>query len=110
MRNPYEHLIKTYFKYQFMCYFFFMFPATAQQITPGGIIHFRGAIVESPCEVNSQQQQIEVSCIRDGKLRSSRYNTQQIAMAPESLQQIASMRMQYLNEQKNLAILNIEYK
>ncbi|MBJ8887390.1 type 1 fimbrial protein [Citrobacter sp. FDAARGOS_156] len=89
---------------------FFMFPATAQQITPGGIIHFRGAIVESPCEVNSQQQQIEVSCIRDGKLRSSRYNTQQIAMAPESLQQIVSMRMQYLNEQKNLAILNIEYK
>lgn len=89
---------------------FFMFLATAQQITPGGIIHFRGAIVESPCEVNSQQQQIEVSCIRDGKLRSSRYNTQQIAMAPESLQQIASMRMQYLNEQKNLAILNIEYK
>ena len=89
---------------------FFMFPATAQQITPGGIIHFRGAIVESPCEVNSQQQQIELSCIRDGKLRSSRYNTQQIAMAPESLQQIASMRMQYLNEQKNLAILNIEYK
>ena len=89
---------------------FFMFPATAQQITPGGIIHFRGAIVESPCEVNSQQQQIEVSCIRDGKLRSSRYNTQQITMAPESLQQIASMRMQYLNEQKNLAILNIEYK
>lgn len=89
---------------------FFMFPATAQQITPGGIIHFRGAIVESPCDVSSQQQQIEVSCIRDGKLRSSRYNTQQITMAPESLQQIASMRMQYLNEQKNLAILNIEYK
>lgn len=89
---------------------FFMFSATAQQITPGGIIHFRGAIVESPCEVNSQQQQIELSCIRDGKLRSSRYNTQQIAMAPESLQQIASVKMQYLNAQKNLAILNIEYK
>ena len=89
---------------------FFIFPATAQQITSGGIIHFRGAIVESPCDVSSQQQQIEVSCIRDGKLRSSRYNTQQITMAPESLQQIASMRMQYLNEQKNLAILNIEYK
>lgn len=89
---------------------FFMFSATAQQITPGGIIHFRGAIVESPCEVNSQQQQIELSCIRDGKLRSSRYNTQQITMAPESLQQIASVKMQYLNEQKNLAILNIEYK
>ncbi|EPJ3205698.1 type 1 fimbrial protein [Salmonella enterica subsp. enterica serovar Derby] len=89
---------------------FFMFSATAQQITPGGIIHFRGAIVESPCEMNSQQQQIELSCIRDGKLRSSRYNTQQIAMAPQSLQQIASVKMQYLNEQKNLAILNIEYK
>ena len=26
-------------------------PAMATQILPGGVIHFRGAIVEAPCDV-----------------------------------------------------------
>ena len=89
---------------------FFMFSATAQQITPGGIIHFRGAIVESPCEVNSQQQQIELSCMRDGTMSNSLYDLQQVTTAPQSVQQIATVKMHYLNEQKSMAILNIEYK
>lgn len=29
----------------------FTLPAMAQQISTGGVIHFRGAIVESPCDV-----------------------------------------------------------
>lgn len=52
-------------------------PAIAQQITTGGVIHFRGAIVESPCDVNRQQQQIELSCIRNGTNQNSLYNPQQ---------------------------------
>lgn len=55
----------------------FILPAMAQQITTGGVIHFRGAIVESPCDVNTQQQQIKLSCIRDGTNRNSLYNPQQ---------------------------------
>ena len=85
-------------------------PAIAQQITTGGVIHFRGAIVESPCDVNRQQQQIELSCMRDGTTRNSLYNQQQVATSPQNVQQIATVKMHYLNEQKNMAILNIEYK
>lgn len=86
------------------------FPTLAQQIATGGVIHFRGEIVESPCEVNTKQQQIEFSCQRNGKMSSSRYTEQQVTTATQSLQQIANVKMQYLNEQKNVAILNIEYK
>ena len=85
-------------------------PAMATQILPGGVIHFRGAIVESPCDVNRQQQQIELSCMRDGTTRNSLYSQQQVATAPQNVQQIATVKMHYLNEQKNMAILNIEYK
>ncbi|HAU5680131.1 TPA: type 1 fimbrial protein [Citrobacter freundii] len=85
-------------------------PAMAQQITTGGIIHFRGAIVESPCDVNTQQQQIELTCMRDGTTRNSLYNQQQLARTSQNVQQIATVKMHYLNEQKNMAILNIEYK
>lgn len=85
-------------------------PAMAQQITTGGVIHFRGAIVESPCDVNTQQQQIELSCMRDGTTQNSLYNQQQLATTSQNVQQIATVKMHYLNEQKNMAILNIEYK
>ncbi len=85
-------------------------PAIVQQITTGGVIHFRGAIVESPCDVNRQQQQIELSCIRNGTNQNSLYNPQQLATAPQNVQEIATVKMHYLNEQKNMAILNIEYK
>ncbi|HCW0179124.1 MULTISPECIES: type 1 fimbrial protein [Citrobacter] len=88
----------------------FTLPAMAQQISTGGIIHFRGAIVESPCDVNARHQQIELSCMRDGTTRNSLYNQQQVATAPQNVQQIATVKMHYLNEQKNMAILNIEYK
>ncbi len=104
------YIIKAYFKYQFMCFFSLTLPAIAQQITTGGVIHFRGAIVESPCDVNRQQQQIELSCIRNGTNQNSLYNPQQLATAPQNVQEIATVKMHYLNEQKNMAILNIEYK
>lgn len=88
----------------------FTFPIVAQQISPGGVIHFRGAIVEAPCDVNTQQQQVELSCMRNGTTRNSLYNHQQVTAAPQNVQQIATVKMHYLNEQKNMAILNIEYK
>ncbi|MCX8985598.1 type 1 fimbrial protein [Citrobacter portucalensis] len=50
-------------------------PAMATQISPGGVIHFRGAIVEAPCDVNTRQQQIELSCMRDGTMSNSLYET-----------------------------------
>lgn len=104
------YIIKAFFKYQLVQYFSFTLPAMAQQISTGGVIHFRGAIVESPCDVNARQQQIELSCMRDGTTRNSLYNQQQVATAPQNVQQIATVKMHYLNEQKNMAILNIEYK
>ena len=82
----------------------------AQQVTSGGVIHFRGEIVEPPCEVNTHQQQIELSCIRDGEMYNSRFSGQQVTMAPQSFKQLASVKMHYLNTQKSLAILSIEYK
>ena len=60
--------------------------------------------------LNRQQQQIELSCIRNGTNQNSLYNPQQLATAPQNVQEIATVKMHYLNEQKNMAILNIEYK
>ena len=88
----------------------FTLPAMAQQISTGGVINIRGAIVESPCDGNARQKQIELSCMRDGNPRNSLYSQQQVATAPQNVQQIATVKMNYLNEQKNMSILNIENK
>lgn len=48
--------------------------------------------------------------MRDGKMRKNRYNQQQVTTASLNVQQIATVNLHYLNEQKNMAILNIEYK
>ena len=104
------YIIKAYFKYRFVGFSLFTLPAMATQILPGGVIHFRGAIVEAPCDVNTRQQQIELSCMRDGTMSNSLYDLQQVTTAPQSVEQIATVKMYYLNEQKSMAILNIEYK
>ena len=48
--------------------------------------------------------------MRDGTMSISLYDLQQVTTAPQSVQQIATVKMHYLNEQKSMAILNIEYK
>jgi hypothetical protein len=48
--------------------------------------------------------------MRNGSTRNTLYNHQQVTTAPQNVQQIATVKMHYLNEQKNMAILNIEYK
>ena len=55
-------LLKRFFSISLCSISLFTLPAMAQQISTGGVIHFRGAIVESPCDVNARQQQIELSC------------------------------------------------
>lgn len=93
-----------------LCIFsLFTASALAQQTAAGGVIHFRGEVVEAPCQVKTQSQQIELSCIRDGRMQNSQFKQQQVTMAPQHFQQLASVKMHYLNEQKNQAILNIEY-
>ena len=46
-----------------------------------------------------------------GTMSNSLYDLQQVTTAPQSVEQkIATVKMYYLNEQKSMAILNIEYK
>ncbi|WET39171.1 type 1 fimbrial protein [Citrobacter enshiensis] len=88
----------------------FSAPTMAEQKVQGGIIHFRGEIVESPCDVSSSQQQVSMSCAHNGAMKTNQFTLQQVSTAPQQIQQVANVKMQYLNAQKNMAILSIEYK
>ena len=60
---------------------FFPFIAIAGSTAQGGVIHFYGQIVEPACDVSTNVKNA----------------------------QIASVKVQYLDKQKKLAVMNIEY-
>lgn len=46
---------------------FFIHSAVGQQTAQGGVIHFRGAIVEPLCDVYTHAENIDLTCLREGK-------------------------------------------
>ena len=94
-----------------LCVFsLFSSPAMALQTTPPRMINFYGAIAEASCNIDSKQKYYELSCFRDGRMHKKRYNLHQVTTENQYMQKIATIKMHYLNEQKKLAIFNIDYK
>ncbi|CAI8709489.1 Type 1 fimbrial protein [Kosakonia quasisacchari] len=74
----------------------------------GGVIHFRGAIVEGGCETRTQNQNLLLSCLQNNKMQ-----TQQIPVTDETRQalspQVAQVQMRYLDAQQSRAEVTITY-
>lgn len=83
--------------------------AIADANPQGGTIQFVGQIVESPCNVNFAQQRLAMSCNRSGHVQTRFFSTQELINAPQQFQQIATMKMHYLDADKKLAVMNIDY-
>ncbi|MFP1742937.1 type 1 fimbrial protein [Lonsdalea quercina] len=65
--------IHSFFKIALPVLFILVLPKT---FAAGGVIHFTGAIVESPCEVAPDAQHLAVSCFRAGKNQVIQVNNQ----------------------------------
>ncbi|EPJ9673006.1 TPA: type 1 fimbrial protein [Citrobacter farmeri] len=76
----------------------------------GGVIHFSGQIVEPPCEVSQMQQRLAMSCNNKGHMQTRYYSPQQLLKAPQHFKQIAAVNLHYLDEQKTLAVMSIDYR
>jgi len=75
----------------------------------GGVIHFEGMIVESPCEVNVKARNVQMACDRDGQVKIRTISFNQLSQAPQGVQNVATMKMNYMNPERTLAILDIVY-
>ncbi|HBU8848743.1 type 1 fimbrial protein [Citrobacter sp. Cs237] len=76
----------------------------------GGVIRFTGQIVEPPCEVDRVQHRFALSCNRGGQIHTQYYSPQELINAPHHFKQIASVNMQYIDKNKTLAVMNINYR
>ena len=82
---------------------FFPFIAIAGSTVQGGVIHFYGQIVEPACDVSTQSSPVEMNCPQNGSIPGKTYSSKALNA------QIASVKVQYLDKQKKLAVMNIEY-
>ncbi|EBF7789181.1 type 1 fimbrial protein, partial [Salmonella enterica] len=55
-------------------------------------------------------ENIDLTCLREGKKQMHRIDLRQASGLPQDIQSIATVRLHYLDAQKSLAVMNIEYR
>lgn len=87
--------------------FFSSASAIAVPHTTGGIIHFRGAIVEGGCDYRTHSQQLELSCPQGQKNETKKFSLRDIA--GQSFASLAKVEMHYLDPDRSRAVVVISY-
>ena len=88
----------------------FILPAYSATLANGGVIHFRGAIVADPCEVTPQQRQFAMSCPDNNRMQTRMVSYEEALNGKVSDSDLVSLRMKYLNPEKTLAVVEIQYR
>lgn len=89
------------------------FSAAAQASSPpaqGGVIHFVGQIVEDPCDIATNSHAVSLRCMRNGQVSTTAISYQQAVAGKTMTNDIASISMRYLNPQRTLATVIVDYK
>ncbi|MBM1020066.1 type 1 fimbrial protein [Enterobacter sp. A11] len=88
----------------------FILPAYSATLANGGVIHFRGAIVADPCEVTPQQRQFAMSCPDNNRMQTRMVSYEEALNGTVTDSSLATLSMKYLNPEKTLAIVQIQYR
>ncbi|MES3573343.1 type 1 fimbrial protein [Enterobacter cloacae] len=88
----------------------FITPVFAATVVEGGGIHFRGAIVADPCEVTAQQRQFALSCPENNQMQTRMVSYEEALNGHVTDSSLASLSMKYLNPEKTLAVVEIQYR
>ena len=88
----------------------YMTPAFSATIVEGGVIHFRGAIVADPCEITPQHRQLAMSCPENNRIQTRMVSYEDALNGRSAYPGLATVRMQYLNPEKTLAVVKVEYR
>ena len=84
----------------------FVNPVLAEQ-TVAGVIHFYGRVVEAPCQLNTIKDEIIMDCPRADVIKIS---AQQLEKGNIHNENIRSAQLRYINPQRTLDILDVDYR
>lgn len=102
-------MFRPFFRLSHARQYVFPFIAIAGSSAQGGVIHFYGQIVEPACDVSTQSSPVEMNCPQNGSVPGRTYSSKALMSGNVKNAQIASVKVQYLDKQKKLAVMNIEY-
>lgn len=88
----------------------FVTPVFAATVVVGGVIHFRGAIVADPCEVTAQTRQFALSCPENNRIHTRMVSYEDALNGHVTDTSLATLSMKYLNPEKTLAVVQIQYR
>lgn len=93
-----------------LCAAAFVFSSHADA-SGGGVVHFRGSIVEAPCEVNqaATASRVQLSCFQHGKVTEQTIPLNTLKTHPVKSDAPVAMDVHYLNPQKTLAVVTLRY-
>jgi len=88
----------------------FITPAFSATIVNGGVIHFRGAIVADPCEITPQHRQFAMSCPENNRMRTRMVSYEEALNGRTAYPGLTTVSMKYLNPDKTLAVVQVDYR
>ncbi|WP_276643105.1 hypothetical protein [Siccibacter turicensis] len=93
-----------------LCAAAFVFSSHADA-SGGGVVHFRGSIVEAPCEVTqaATASRVQVSCFQHGNVTEQTIPLSMLKTHPVKSDAPVAMDVHYLNPQKTLAVVTLRY-
>ncbi|WP_417315337.1 type 1 fimbrial protein [Enterobacter sp.] len=85
-------------------------PAFAATTVPGGVIHFRGAIVSDPCEISSGANHLVMACPENNRMQARTVSYNDALNGRSAYPNLASVSMKYMNPEKSLAVVQVDYR
>jgi len=76
----------------------------------GGVIHFHGQIVEGGCQVDPSVRNVSVSCYRRGTNHQDKISVLALARGETQHFEDASLNLKWVNQQKTLAVISVQYQ
>ncbi|MCM5695788.1 MULTISPECIES: type 1 fimbrial protein [unclassified Leclercia] len=74
------------------------------------VIHFTGQIVEDPCNISPGVHRLSITCPQDKKMTTQQVSYQEAINGNVPAADRATVSMKYINPQKSLAIVQVDYR
>ena len=74
------------------------------------VIHFTGQVVEDPCVISPASHTISVTCPQKTKQQTQQISYSDAVYGRVAIPDRATLSMKYLNPEKTLAIVQVDYR
>lgn len=74
------------------------------------VLYITGRIVEDPCDISPSSRTISVTCPQPSKIDTRQVSYSEALNGSVAIRDRATMTMKYINPEKSLAILQVDYR